>query len=262
MAPVFGFCNVAVMPVRTEPSHRAEQSTQLLYGEKVIIFEVNPKEWARIRCVHDNYEGWCRFSQVTDLTSKEYKKPTKNLSPNHTGKILIDDGEMAIPMGSELIAIKGGLLRAAATTGTYKGKKLAVADIKPTADIVKNTALQYLHAPYLWGGRSISGLDCSGFTQMTYKLCNLQLPRDASQQAQKGVLVDFLEMAQCGDLAFFADKDGKIDHVGVLLDNQTIIHATEVAGRVVIDRIDMGGIISISLKRRTHNLRFVKRFLP
>jgi cell wall-associated NlpC family hydrolase len=118
-----------------------------------------------------------------------------------------------------------------------------------------------MNAPYQWGGRSIAGIDCSGLTQMAFKLCNTTLPRDASQQAQQGTLVDFLQNAQCGDIAFFDNSDGRIVHVGILLDAQNIIHATDSSGRVVIDRIDPSGIISVSQRKRTHNLRFVKRFI-
>ncbi|MBC7554865.1 MAG: C40 family peptidase, partial [Taibaiella sp.] len=126
---------------------------------------------------------------------------------------------------------------------------------------LKEAVLLYGYAPYQWGGRSIYGIDCSGLTQMAYKLCNIPLQRDAGQQAQQGVIVDFLETAQCGDLAFFDNADGKITHVGMLLDNQTIVHATETTGHVVTDRIDPGGIISVSLRKRTHNLRVVRRMI-
>jgi hypothetical protein len=261
MTPVFGFCNVAIMPVRSEPTHRAEQTTQLLYGEKAIILETNTKGWARILCVHDNYEGWCRQPQLTNITPKEFNKATKYLSATHNGKLLFEDSDMAIPLGSEMFGLKAGHLRAANAWGYFKGKKLEFAKVEPTGELLKQAVLHYLHAPYLWGGRSVAGLDCSGLTQMAYKLCNYPIPRDASQQALKGTAVEFLEMAKCGDLAFFADKDERINHVGMLLDNKTIIHCTEVVGRVVIDKIDLSGIISVSLKRRTHTLRYVKRMV-
>ena len=261
MTPVFGFCNVAIMPVRSEPSHRAEQTTQLLYGEKAIILETNVKGWARIMCVHDSYEGWCRQAQLTNITPKEFNKPTKYLSASHNGKLLFEDNEMAIPLGSELTGLKAGHLRAANSYGFFKGKKLTIAEVTATEDLLKTAILNYMHSPYLWGGRSLSGLDCSGLTQMAYKLCNFPIPRDASQQALKGAQVEFLEMARCGDLAFFADKDERINHVGMLLDNKTIIHCTEIVGRVVIDKIDLSGIISVSLKKRTHTLRYVKRMI-
>jgi hypothetical protein len=261
MAHVFGFCNVAVMPVRSEPTHRGEQVTQLLYGEKAIILDNNNKGWVRICCAHDKYEGWCRQSQLTDITPKEFNKPTRHMSSSHNGRILFEDSGMAIPLGSELMGLKHGNLRAANTYGYFKGKKLVAAKLIATETLLKEAILNYLHAPYLWGGRSASGLDCSGLTQMAFKLCNCPIPRDASQQVLKGEPVEFLETGKCGDLAFFGDKDDRIDHVGMLLDNQTIIHCTEVAGRVVIDRIDLEGIISVSMKRRTHKLRYVKRIL-
>ncbi len=261
MTPVFGFCNVAMMPVRSEPTHRAEQTTQLLYGEKAIILETNVKGWARILCAHDNYEGWCRQPQLTNITPKEFNKATKYISSTHNGKLFFEETDMYLPLGSELTGMKTGHVRAANAWGFFKGKKVAIAEVVATEELLRTAIMNYIHAPYLWGGRSINGLDCSGLTQMAYKLCNHAIPRDASQQALKGANVEFLEMARCGDLAFFADKDERINHVGMLLDNKTIIHCTEVVGRVVIDKIDLGGIISVSLKKRTHTLRYVKRMI-
>ncbi|WP_161499308.1 C40 family peptidase [Flavipsychrobacter stenotrophus] len=249
------------MPVRSEPNHRAEQTSQLLYGEKAEILEINNREWARIRCAWDGYEGWCKHSQLKAVTRREYKKTTKYFATNHLSKILFESDEMPLPVGSELVDLKGGIMKVGATEGQFKGKKGNFSDLILTAEQIKENALLYMHAPYLWGGRSITGIDCSGLSQMAFKLCNYALPRDASQQAHKGVLIEFLQNAQCGDLAFFDDKEGKIIHVGILLDNQNIIHATDSSGRVVIDRIDLGGIVSVSLRKRTHNLRFVKRII-
>jgi len=261
MVLAYAFCNVSVMPVRNEPSHCAEQVTQLLFGEKAEVLEINNKEWAKIRGHWDDYEGWCRLSQLSIVNKKEYSKETKYLAATHTDKILLPSGHMWLPMGSGLSGLKGGYLKPSGEAGKYKGKKLKVKNVALTGEAVKNAAVKYMHAPYLWGGKSIAGIDCSGLSQMAYRLCNHRIQRDASQQAREGVLVDFLQNAQCGDLAFFDEKEGKINHVGILLDSQHIIHASETSGKVVIDRIDQGGIISTSLKRRTHNLRLVKRMI-
>ncbi len=261
MVLAYAYCNVPVMPVRSEAAHRAEQVNQLLFGEKVEIQEVNSKDWAKIASAWDDYEGWCKLSQLKVVQKKEYRKETKYFSANHTGKLIMPEGETLLPLGSELVSMKAGSLVPVNEPGKFKGKKLAIKKAVLSCDALKEAAMKYLHAPYLWGGRSAAGLDCSGLTQMVFKLCNHKLPRDASQQAEVGSVVDFLQHAECGDLAFFDEKDGRITHVGILLDNQTIIHATETSGRVVIDRIDQGGIISVSLKRRTHNLRMVRRII-
>jgi hypothetical protein len=260
MPLAYAYCNVPVMPVRSEPSHRAEQTTQLLFGEKVEIAEVNNKEWAKIIVAWDGYEGWCKRSQLaTFKNKKEYRKEVKHLAASHNDKLIMADGEMFLPLGSELTGLKAGKMTPVNVPGKFKGKKLNINKAVLDCESLKAAAFQYLHAPYDWGGRNIAGIDCSGLTQMAFKLCNHKIPRDASQQANEGTLVDFLQHARCGDLAFFDNKDGKIVHVGILLDNQTIIHATDAAGRVVVDRIDQAGIISTTLRIRTHNLRFVKR---
>jgi len=258
----YAYCNVPVMPVRREAMHSAEQVTQLLFGERVEIIEVNNRDWARVLVSWDEYEGWCKMSQLTTFNNvKEYRKAAKYMTGSHKDKLVMDNGEVSLPMGSELVAIRRSKVRVVHEWGKLKAKKLNINKLSLTSDNLKTAAYKYLHAPYDWGGRSITGIDCSGLTQMAFKLCNHKIPRDASQQANQGILVDFLQNAQCGDLAFFDNKEGKIVHVGILLDNQTIIHATDTAGRVVVDRIDQAGIISTTLKMRTHNLRFVKRII-
>lgn len=253
------FCNVPVLPLRSEPTHRAEQTSQMLFGEKAELIEVNNNDWARIKCAWDGYEGWCKQSQLAISNKKEYAKELKFLAGSHTDKLVMPEGDMWIPLGSDLVGLKGGKIKVTKEAGKFKGKKLKIADAVLDCDHLKAAALNYMYAPYQWGGRTLAGIDCSGLSQMAFKLCNHSIPRDASQQAQEGTLVDFLQNAKCGDLAFFDNKEGNIVHVGILLNDNTIIHATDTSGRVVIDRIDQGGIISISLRKRTHNLRMVKR---
>ncbi|WP_276131793.1 C40 family peptidase [Polluticoccus soli] len=261
MVLTYAFCNVSVMPVRAEPSHRSEQVNEMLFGERAEVLEINDKDWARIRCEWEGYEGWCRTGQVTYVSYKEYRRAPKFFVARNGDRLVFEHSEQWLPIGSELFGVKNGKTTVMNQVGKFKGKKLTIKKLEVTQENLKQAALQYLNAPYLWGGRSIAGIDCSGLSQMAFKLCGKPIPRDASQQALEGETVDFLQNAHCGDLAFFDNAEGKIVHVGLLLNDHTIIHATETSGRVVIDRIDPGGIISTSLKKRTHTLRVVKRYL-
>ncbi|XZF13984.1 C40 family peptidase [Chitinophagaceae bacterium MMS25-I14] len=260
MILTYACCSVSVMPLRSEPSHRAEQISQLLFGEKAEVLEIDEHEWARVRCLWDDYIGWCRVSQLSFLTKKEFHKPLKYINASHHGKIIFDHSELVLPAGCDLTGLKGGKINAGFFEGKFKGKKTAASHTDTSETHIKQALMPFMHAPYQWGGRSVAGIDCSGLSQMVYKLCGIKLPRDAWQQALEGETVDFLQHARCGDLAFFDNAEGKIVHIGILLDEATIVHATEVAGRVVKDRIDPGGIISPTLRKRTHSLRLVKRY--
>ena len=261
MILAYAFCNVPVAPLHSEAAHRSEQTSQLLYGEKVEVLEIESHDWARIRSRWDNYEGWCRASQLQFIQQKEYRKPVRQMVIRRQDKVMFEEGEMWLPAGSELTNMKGNKLVWSDKTGKFKGKKANLHKLVSSAEAVLAAAQQYLHAPYQWGGRTIAGIDCSGLVQMAFKLAGKSIVRDASQQALEGETIDFLTEARAADLAFFDNEEGRITHVGILIDHQTIIHATDTTGRVVIDRLDNGGIISLSLRRRTHNLRLVKRVL-
>ncbi|MBL7718744.1 MAG: C40 family peptidase [Flavipsychrobacter sp.] len=256
----FAYCNSSRSPVRLEPSHRSEQVTELLFGERAEILEINDKDWARVKAEWDGYEGWSKLSQLTVVSRKAYNKAPRHLVARNGDKLVFPQSEMWLPMGADLYPLKGGKLTVGNEQGRYKGKKLDYPALELTKDTIKAAALHYLHAPYVWGGRTITGIDCSGLTQMAYKLCGKAIPRDASQQAELGETVDFLQHTHAGDLAFFDNAEGKITHVGLLLNDHTIIHATDAGGCVVIDKIDQGGIISVLHRKRTHNLRLVKRY--
>jgi hypothetical protein len=256
----YSYCNVARMPLRSEPTHRAEMVNEVLFGERAEVLEISNNDWARIRCEWDGYEGWCKVGQLAFLSRRDYRKMPKYIVARHGDRLVFEEGELSLPLGSELYGLKGARLFLLNQIVKFKGKKKTIKDLTIDGDKLKAAAFQYLHTPYLWGGRTVAGIDCSGLTQMAFKQCGVAIPRDASQQANEGEAIDFLQHAHCGDLAFFDNEEGKITHVGILLDSQTIIHATDTSGRVVVDRIDQGGIISILLKRRTHNLRMVKRY--
>jgi cell wall-associated NlpC family hydrolase len=121
-----------------------------------------------------------------------------------------------------------------------------------------NDALLYLNAPYVWGGRTPFGIDCSGFVQMVYKMKKIKLLRDASQQASQGEVISLLGEAEPGDLAFFDDAEGKITHVGLLIDRSHIIHCS---GKVRIDVLDHEGIYNEAVQKYTHKLRLIRRIV-
>lgn len=256
----YAICCVPVMPMRSEPSHASEQCSQVLFGEKVHILSQNGNGWVFISCEWDGYSGWIRESQITYISRKEYCKPAFLLSAKKTNVLLQNTIQTPLSIGSTLFNLRKKQMKWAQQQFEFKGKAINIKQQLPTAALCESIAKSFLGVPYLWGGRNQMGIDCSGFSQMVFKMMNIRIKRDASMQANQGEHVDFLQAAECGDLAFFDNEDGRITHVGILLNNHTIIHATDTSGQVVIDAIDSIGIISTSLRQRTHNLRLIKRF--
>ena len=139
-AASFSFCNVSVMPVRSEPAHRAEQVTQLLFGEKAEILETNAKDWARICIAYDGYTGWCKQSQLTVMTRKDFRKPVKYVSANHAGRLIFDNGAIMLPLGGELTGLKNGRIAVAGQESFFKGKKVNLANNELSAASVLSIA--------------------------------------------------------------------------------------------------------------------------
>lgn len=253
----FATCAVSVLPLRKEASHRSEQVSQLLYGEHAEILQVKEEYWAYIRCYADDYEGWCLLGQLQVISKKEFNKVPKFLVSGFGHKLSSAEAEIILPYGASL---KSGSLLLAGQKAKFKGKKLIFSELGASAETIEQVARGFLAAPYLWGGRTLEGIDCSGLSQMAMRMNGINIARDASQQAVQGETIAFLQEARCGDLAFFGNAEGKINHVGILLSEHSIIHATETAGSVVIDKIDQEGIVSKLLRKRTHTLRLIKRF--
>lgn len=253
----FGICCVSLASLKKEPTHKSEQVSELLFGERVEILKRNEQGWAFVKADWDGYEGWCRGAQLTTISKKEVTKDRKWLTTKIADKFVFEEQEIWLPLGAEIQKSK---LTIGDVEGKFKGKKIGFSELVLNEATIIAAAKLFLHAPYLWGGRTVAGIDCSGLSQMAYKLCNKKISRDAAQQAEEGEVVDFLQHAKPGDLAFFDNAEGKIVHVGILLDAENIIHATESSGKVVIDKIDGAGIISKILRMRTHNLRMVRRY--
>jgi hypothetical protein len=251
----YGICTLSVVPCRAEPNDRAEIVTQLLFGEHYTVIEEQEK-WIKIRIQYDHYEAWICRKQFTEINNQEFDELSLNefdLVGEYFGEISNQEkGKSMIPIGATLPFLHQGKFKIRQETYSYKGQTA-----KKDFNSLEAYALNYLNSPYLWGGKSPAGIDCSGYTQLVYKLCGYKLPRDAYQQAKQGETVGFVESAKIGDLAFFDNAEGDITHVGIILNDGKIIHAS---GKVRIDLIDHQGIYHQELKNYTHQLRIIKRY--
>ena len=250
-------CCVPVSAIRNEPSHRSEMISQLLFGEGCTILEIGTDNWVKIKCRYDDYEGWCLQSHLVEIGHETFLQADKELTDSWVNEVDYNGHNMHVPMGSSLTSLKHGKAFWRKNAIQYSGKVWKPLVVKITPKMVKQIAFKFLNTSYLWGGRSVFGIDCSGYSQMVYKFLNVPLPRDARYQAEKGDTVKSLKEAVCGDLAFFDNEEGKITHVGIILSPQEIIHSS---GKVRMDKIDNEGIINSETKKRTHKLKVIKRY--
>ena len=251
----FAACIVPVAPLRKEATHRSEMVSQLLFGECVTILE-ETKDFIQVKCLYDNYEGWCQRSQLTLVEEHFYNANHKYLTAEPVSIVEINGKPMMLPPGCFIGCFDNGILQIGHYTVTFTQQPFDFDDSSDEVDIYE-ILHPYLNSSYLWGGKSIFGIDCSGFTQQVFKMLDIKLPRDAYQQAEMGESIGFLQEAVCGDLAFFDNAEGKITHVGILLNAENIIHS---AGKVRMDKIDNVGIINTDTGERTHQLRLIKRY--
>jgi gamma-D-glutamyl-L-lysine dipeptidyl-peptidase len=258
---MFGICHLSTIPVRSTPADAAEMVTQLLLGD---LFEVlqTSGSWDLIRILADSYEGWIDNKQYLPLHQAEFELVQQNSNTVSAELILMSTGSqgdrLLIPYGCNLPFYADGSFRIGDNIYRYAGQVRHMKDNFPISEIGE-TARNLLNVPYLWGGRSPLGMDCSGFVQLVYKLHGLSLPRDARQQATLGETIDFINEALPGDLAFFDNEEGRIIHVGILLAPDLVIHAS---GQVRTDFIDHHGIYKAMPGHYSHKLRLIKRLLP
>ena len=243
-------------PVRQSPKDSSEQVTQLLLGEAIQVLSVR-RNWSFVQLMWDGYRGWIDTKQWQRILPSQLDDASSLALDTWTDA---NSGQHAIPVprGATLPHYDGLRFRLGDTAYQYSGQAINAREVPITRDLLIKVARRYLYAPYLWGGRSPFGIDCSGFTQMVYKYFGVRLRRDASQQVGQGTAIDFMHQAQPGDLAFFDNDKQRITHVGMVLDDGYIIHAH---GWVRIDRLDHQGIYNEDSRRYTHNFRVLRRML-
>ena len=253
-------CHLSVIPVRRHPEDPSEIVTQLLYGETCQVIKRKNKSWVKIQLDYDGYEGWVDPKQLYFISAIDHEKYSITTAHclEYAQAIISDDVSQPILMGSSLPHFDGMNYKLPSGKYIFSGQVLDSADISVTPEIITKISYRYLNAPYLWGGRSPFGIDCSGFTQIVFKMLGIYLPRDAFQQAELGETIDFVESSAIGDLAYFVNKEGKVIHVGIVLPDNKIIHAS---GRVRIDHLDHYGIFNLETKKYSHVLRVIKRLI-
>ncbi len=251
---LYGICNLSMIPMRSHPSHQSEMINQILFGEFFIILK-EKDEYSLVRLNHDSYEGWVCNNQWVRITENDYKI-LQNQTPTITTDIIDvikKEKYQPIVIGSILPNFKSN--HASIDNKLYTFNGLTTQGYSQKKHIVENAHL-YIDAPYLWGGRSPLGIDCSGFVQMVYRLQGISLPRDAYEQVNMGTNIDSIDKCDPGDLAFFINKERKVVHVGIIMSRHKIIHAS---GKVRIDKIDKNGIYNEDNKVYTHKLHLLKR---
>ncbi|MGB5420434.1 NlpC/P60 family protein [Algibacter sp.] len=247
----YGICNLSIVPLRNEPADASELVSQVLYGDFFKILETR-KQWSKIRLAFDKYEGWVDNKQYVEINEDQY-----HFLKNETPKLTSDLVEFIEDENKQLspITLGSSLNGLSILNHIYEGNYVTKKNEK--SNLIK-TAFTFLNSPYLWGGKTPFGIDCSGFTQMVYKLNGYKLLRDASQQATQGEALSFIEESEPGDLAFFDNIEGTIIHVGIIMKDNYIIHAH---GKVRIDRLDHSGIYNVDKNMHTHKLRVIKKII-
>ncbi len=257
----YGICLLSVIPCRKEASNTSEMVTQLLFGDHYSILEAG-EGWIKIKIAYDNYECWINIKQHSKISESTFNQLQKQPAVYSSELIQVISNKntntnFPISIGATLPLLKDKSSNFESFSFGFEGQTTAPNQKKSAQDIL-STAYLFINAPYLWGGKNPLGIDCSGFTQTVFKLNGYKLPRDASQQVELGTPLSFVEEAEAGDLAFFDNEEGNIVHVGILLDNQQIIHAS---GSVRIDKFDHYGIFSSDTKKYSHTLRVIKKII-
>lgn len=249
----YGVCTLNQIAVRSNKSESSELTTQMLFGETCKVID-QKGSWFFVYTDMDQYLGWIDTKTLTLIAHDEYQalqNGTHSTLSSPYGIIKVNDKKQILSMSSTLPFLN----KSHGKIG-QQSYELIEGETK-TSQTPSEVAASMLASPYLWGGRTIMGIDCSALILNTFKIFNFLLPRDAREQVSYGENIAFFSEAQDGDVCFFDNEEGKITHVGILNSSKKIVHAS---GEVRIDSIDHQGIYNASISKYTHHLRVIKRF--
>ena len=248
-------CENVFVPLRSGPSHKSEMLSQVLFGEKYIILD-QIDHWVKIETVFDSYQGWI------DINHIQHTEETVSVESHVLNRSLTcfkeDQSKLVLEAGCEVYNPDFKRLTFKVSDHIYTTEEGFNNSFFSNNESLPQYGMKFLNAPYIWGGRIPSGIDCSGFTQLVYKVSGKAIPRDSWQQAEVGAAISFINEAKPGDLVFFDNDRGRITHVGMILAEGLVIHAS---GRVRIDTIDHQGIYKQELGDYSHKLRTIRRII-
>lgn len=259
---MLGICHVPVAPMMSSPCLKAEMVSQLLAGEQVEILD-SEGSWFLVMNLHDEFKGWVDSKMIELLIEGQDTDITRSFAGLVSAPLLCARDQYGrsfyLPGGSRLYNHGSSIAIAPGRNLEMEIREHLVQPILKSRKKLVSTALSYNGAPFLWGGRTVFGIDCTGLVQMVFLLNGIKIPRKIDQQMETGVVAGMIEESAQGDVAFFEGPEGNIVHTGIIADKDRIIHAY---GEVRIDLVDNEGIYNKHTRQYSHKLRVIKRFIP
>ena len=255
-------CNQSLIPLRSQANHSSELLSQILYGELMIIDSRKGKAWCKVRCISDNSVGWVASQQIHPISKDQFDHFNSDFAValDLVQPIRGENFHFPIPIGARLPDFDGMRFSLDGEDLDYSGQAVWVDNLKNQPfEIIPKIARKFLNAPQMAGGRSPLGIDSAALVQLIYSFIGIELPRYCEMQVEQGEPVDFTLQMQMGDIAFFENSKGRINHCGIVLEDNQIIHSY---GNVRIDLLDQQGIFNSASAKYSHKLRVMRRFLP